>query len=255
MATLLNHPWLLFLVSLALFAFAFGCGELYSHTVRLSTDEDRYQQVVHVRDSLLILISLLLGFTVAMAITRYDQRRQVVVRAANAIGTTYLRTSFVPEPDRLRAQQLLREYVDSRIQFFGVSLDEAAVERVTAESKQLQNQLWEICTRLGLNQRDAVSATFISTLNEMIDLEAERRATSEDRIPHPVWFLIMVISVLAAFSAGLAQRTRFPFILIITTLMLAVPIALIAELDSPRSGLIQTDQRTLLRLQRDLRAH
>ena len=43
------------------------------------------------------LLGLLLGFTFANGISHLDQRRQLIVREANAIGTAYLRlTSFPP---------------------------------------------------------------------------------------------------------------------------------------------------------------
>jgi hypothetical protein len=61
------------------------------------------------RDSLFVLVSLLIGFTFSMALSRYDQRRQASIDEANAIGTTVLRARLLAEPESSRAVELLRQ--------------------------------------------------------------------------------------------------------------------------------------------------
>lgn len=46
------------------------------------------------------LLAFLLAFIFGMAATRFDNRKQPVLQEANAIGTAYMRTSFLPEADR-----------------------------------------------------------------------------------------------------------------------------------------------------------
>jgi hypothetical protein len=46
------------------------------------------------------LLALMLGFTFAMAMTRYEERREAVLREANAIGTAVLRAQVLAEPER-----------------------------------------------------------------------------------------------------------------------------------------------------------
>ena len=46
--------------------------------------------------SILGLVALVLGFTFSLAAARFDARRVAVLDEANAIGTTYLHTSFCP---------------------------------------------------------------------------------------------------------------------------------------------------------------
>jgi hypothetical protein len=54
----------------------------------------RQGQVGTLEGGLLGLLGLLLGFTFAMAVTRYDARKQLVLDEASAIGTTWLRAAF-----------------------------------------------------------------------------------------------------------------------------------------------------------------
>jgi len=61
-----------------------------------SGDEARKNQIGSLQGAVLGLLGLLLGFTFAMAVQRYDTRRDLVVQEANSIGTTFLRASFLP---------------------------------------------------------------------------------------------------------------------------------------------------------------
>src|SRR5882672_2785165 len=54
-------------------------------------DDARKGQIGGIQGAMLGLLALLLGFTFAMAVSRYDEKRELVLQEANAIGTTYLR--------------------------------------------------------------------------------------------------------------------------------------------------------------------
>jgi hypothetical protein len=56
----------------------------------------------------------MLGFTLAMALPRFDLRKHLVVAEANAIGPTSLRARLLPEPQRSQARALLLQYVQVR---------------------------------------------------------------------------------------------------------------------------------------------
>jgi hypothetical protein len=53
------------------------------------------------------LLALLLGFTFAMAVDRFEQRRTLVLDEVNAISTAYLRTQLLQAPHRERIGKLL----------------------------------------------------------------------------------------------------------------------------------------------------
>jgi hypothetical protein len=46
--------------------------------------------------SILALLALMIGFTFAVALTRFEARREGVLNEANAIGTTALRARLLP---------------------------------------------------------------------------------------------------------------------------------------------------------------
>ena len=98
---------------------------------------------------------------------------------------------------------------------------------------------------------------FITSTNEMIDLDAKRLAAIEDQVPETIWALLTFVSILAVvitgYVSGLGAR-RHPFALVAIPVVLAVVVGILLDLDRPRRGLIQVSQDSLLRLQRDLAA-
>src|SRR6187397_3131870 len=59
-------------------------------------DEARRTQIGGVQAAVLGLLGLLLGFTFSMAVNRYELRRDMVLKEANAAGTAWLRASLLP---------------------------------------------------------------------------------------------------------------------------------------------------------------
>ena len=61
------------------------------------------------------LLALILGFTFAMSLSRFETRRDAILTEANAIGTTALRARLLPEAHRKEVLGLLRDYVNVRL--------------------------------------------------------------------------------------------------------------------------------------------
>jgi len=252
MSSFENHPWMwLPITCLAAFTLI-ECGARLRKRLQISFEEERQDQVSRISNDLMILLSLLLGFTLAMAVPRYDHRRELVVEEANAIGTTWLRAGTLPQPAQSRVRDLLRQYVDARLQFADAGFDSARISAAEARSKSLQNQLWSECMLAIQNDRSAVTGAFMLTLNDTIDLDAKRLEAFENRIPNTIWFLIFFISGLTSLAFGFTLRTRFWFPMLILPLMMAAVICLIADLDTSRGGTIRVSQESMRRLQADL---
>lgn len=61
------------------------------------------------------LLALLIGFTYATAVARYNLRRQTVLEEANAIGSTVNVALMLPQKDQVPVLAELREYTHLRI--------------------------------------------------------------------------------------------------------------------------------------------
>jgi hypothetical protein len=246
---LLNEPWLLFLVvAVVLFASSL-IGFRVAMGSRINEDSHHHEQINSLREGLFVLLGLLLGFSVAMVLPRFDERRQLVIDEANAIGTTMLRAEMLPEPERSKSLELLRQYAVVRKDFATVG-----PERSLQPTKALQTQLWQQAIAVTQTSQTAVIATYILTLNETIDVSEKRLASFENRVPRSVWMIIVIVAVFQAFAGGFSLKRKLWFSLLAAPLVVAVVMALIADLDSPHTGLIHVEQNAMERLVKDVGA-
>src|SRR3954454_15286048 len=227
----------------------------------LATSEFGWQLGVHaggggrgnisaLESGLLGLMALIIGFTFAMALTRFETRREAIVNEANAIGTTALRARLLPQPYRTETLKLLREYVEIRLDV--VQSGESLAELATAidRSNAIQEALWlqtkEISAK---DNRYVPTGLFIQSLNEMIDNQGKRLAALRNRIPSVV---LLALFGLAAASCGFAgyagalevKRTRLPIYII--GVLISSMIYLILDIDRPSAGLITNNQQPMI---------
>jgi hypothetical protein len=201
------------------------------------------------------LLAFVLAFTFGMAAQRADVRRQMVVEDANAIGTTYLRTSLLPEPAASELRGHLREYVDVRLD---LAAHPELIARTLERSEQLQNLMWQRAVATATAQPTLTTTPlFVQALNEMIDAHGSRLAAGRSRIPGTIWVFVFITTVISmgaiGYQAGLRDSRRSA-----ATVCLVVAFAglimLIADLDTPQEGFLQTNQQAMLDLQRSIRA-
>src|SRR6187397_3196882 len=93
--------------------------------------------------SLLGLLALIVGFTLFLALTRFEARRDAVLNEANAIGTTALRARLLPEPHRTETLKLLREYAQIRVDYIPTGKSFAELPNVIDRSNIVQEALWQ----------------------------------------------------------------------------------------------------------------
>jgi predicted membrane metal-binding protein len=198
------------------------------------------------------LLALLLGFTFSMSLGRFDQRKQLVVQEANAIGTTYLRSKLLPEPNRSAVAGLLRSYVDARLDFYNLRNDKGQFKNLIDRTEKLQDDLWlQVTSVVPKDDRPVTTGLFIQALNEVIDLHAERVAAMENHVPESVLLLLILVALLAAmligYGCGLAKR-RHLLSTSIAALLIGIVIIAIIDLDRPARGLIRVSQSSMIRL-------
>ena len=149
----------------------------------------RRRQIAAIRSLILGLLSLLLGFTFSMALERYSVRRDLVVKEANAIGTTWLRAGLLPEARRDEARQLLNDFVDVRLRIHALAHEPVQLDEGLRRSAEIESKLWQFAEASASEAPTAVTATFVATLNQLIDTDAERVAAARNQIPTGVWLI------------------------------------------------------------------
>jgi len=248
----IGHPWAFGLLTLSFLVLTIEAGYRTAKYINIEKDGSREKELEAIRDGLFLLVSLLLGFTLAVAAPQYLERRSLLVDEANAIGTTYLRTAVLPQPQRDQSQQLLALYVDARLDFDRANWNEVRTAAAMENSKKIQTQLWQNLIEATKNERSAITASYMVSLNELIDIHEKRLSALENRIPRAIWLLDLCVAALAVFLRGLTTARHFWFTVLVVPLTIAVVLALIADLDTPGRGLIRVDQGAMLRLKADM---
>ena len=253
MNEILRQPILFFVCISAFLCLLTFAGYQLALKTRANEDTHHHEHIAGLREGLFVLLGLLLGFTVAMVLPRFDQRGDLVVEEAHAIHTTWLQAQVLPEPQRAKTLQLLREYVAVRRQFSGTTLgDETALHAIEERTTDLQEQLWQQFLEAEKQNQTATVAAYERSLSEMIGVAESRLAAFESRVPEEVWIIILVVAAFQSFVTGYSMKRKVWLSLMVTPVVIAVLIALIGDLDDPHTGLIRIQQDGLNRLANEL---
>jgi hypothetical protein len=203
------------------------------------------------------LVAFILAFTFGIVSERYESRKGLVREEANSIGTTYLRTDFMSEPDSSESKALLKNYVSERIAFAdrirGGPMRADEMSAALAKAGQTQKRLWELAvinSRKDMNSD--VAALYIDSLNGTIDLHALRVAVAlQARIPTGIWISLGTLTFLGmlavGYQMGIAGSKR-SLVQPILAISFSLVIALIASLDRPQSSFIKVSQQPYIDL-------
>lgn len=199
------------------------------------------------------LLALLLGFTFFMAASRFEARKAFVLDEANAIGTTFLRSKFLPSEQRNAAQRLLREYVAARLSFYAAGIDPDRLGKANTEAARIERQLWALAVEAAAQDHRSVPVgLLIESLNDVIDINEKRQAALDSHVPEAVLYLLAAVSLvslgLMGYGCGLTRRRRLGLNALLALLIVLV-FTTILDMDRPRRGLIKVSQESLVRLQ------
>jgi hypothetical protein len=247
----LRHPYFLLTVTLfALWAAArIGLAFRKKHH---EPDEDT-EDFTFVVGATLTLLGLIIGFTFSMAVSRYDQRKNFEEQEANAIGTEYVRVDVLPPADAAKIRSLLKLYLDKRISYY-VARDEAPLAEINAASTQLQNQLWAAVIGPAKAQPTPLTALAVAGMNDVLNAQGYAQAAWWNRIPAAAWILLVTISIFCNLLIGYGVRLKSDLLFLILPVVLSVSLFLIADIDSPRRGVIHVRPENLESLAESLKA-
>lgn len=210
-------------------------------------------QETYLVSAVLGLLALLTGFTFSLAIDRFETRRENVLLEANAIGTTYLRAQLLQEPHRSRVSRMLVDYTDNRIALGTARGQEAA--RLLQINDHMLTDLWAetVAAFPGIKAYD-FSTSFLEAMNQLIDMDATRKAGRYARVPTEVLIVLMIYMLISASVLGYVlsyRRGRMAagFLLALFTLS----ILLIIDINRPITGGVTESQAPMIALRESLR--
>src|SRR5215475_13079695 len=156
---LTDFPSVILVLSFLLLFVAALIGDQLRKRMLPLKDEERDNFGV-VLGATLTLLGLLIGFSFSMAVSRYDQRKNYEEAEANAIGTAFLRADLLSTEDAAKVRQLLRVYVERRIDFYRGN--KTTSPSIGNDLKTVQDELWSTVVRAGAAQPNPVLALAVS---------------------------------------------------------------------------------------------
>lgn len=202
----------------------------------------------------LTLLGLIIGFSFSMATSRYDLRKNYEEAEANAIGTEYVRADLLPAGEAEALRPLLRGYLDERVAFYEAQ-DESELAQVNARTMKLQTQLWSAVLTPAAAHPTPITALAVAGMNDVLNSQSYTQAAFWNRIPTAAWGLMAAIAIGCNLLMGYGARsgTARSLLLPILPLLVAIAFTFIADIDSPRRGIIRVHPQNLISLAESLR--
>jgi hypothetical protein len=254
MTTIRNYPLLVFVLAFVVLWLSARVGARFLKT-RRPTEEGEEQDFGVILGATLTLLGLIIGFSFSMAIGRYDQRKNYEEAEANAIGTEYLRADFLPAAEGARVRELLKSYIDQRVLFYETR-DADRLRQVVATTDQLQGALWSAVRIPASSQPTPLSALVVAGMNDVLNSQGYTQAAWWNRIPTAAWGLMVAIAICCNLLIGLNAHREVgrTFLFLVFPLLVSISFFLIADIDSPRGGVIRVTPQNLESLAQSLRA-
>ena len=245
-------PWSIFLLTALFLLLAFEAGLRLGKNIQQRWP-DKYEAGVGTKvGAALTILALLLAFVINFSISVFNERRQLVVSEANAIGTAYLRAGYLSEPYKSESRRLLRDYLNLRLEV----IDPAKAQAAIARSEGIQDTLWKSAEELARDAPLPTVSLYILSLNEIINLHTERiNAEMGFRVPLTIMLGLLGISVMTMMLIGINDgyhERNNRFALIVLVVILSLIFLLFVALDRSNVGLIRVPVNPLIDLQHRL---
>jgi hypothetical protein len=254
MSTLVDVPLILFVVSLIALWLSVQVGDFLRRTARPLKEETEREDFTTVLTPALTLLTLVLAFSFSMAVTRYDQRKNYEEAEANSIGTEYVRADLLPTADAAKVRELLKKYLDQRILFY-IIRDKEQLKQIGADTARIQADLWATVAAASTAQPTPTVALAVSGMNDVLNSQGYTQAAWWNRIPGSAWGLMAAIAVCCHVLLGYCAHKTNPVLFLVFPLVASISIYLIADIDSPRGGVIRVLPQNLQSLSELLRTH
>ena len=191
------------------------------------------------------LFGLLIAFTFSSALTRFDERRKLIVDEANDIGTAYLRLDLLPVVDQEPLRNLFRNYIDSRIKTYELIPDMKAALGEYERTQILQTEIWNQATQSVAKSPTTLSGMqLLPALNSMIDITNTRTAVLQFHPPIVIYGMLLVMALVSALLVGYQMATfekRSWLHIVLFIISITLTCYVILDIEYPRMGLIRVD--------------
>jgi hypothetical protein len=244
---------ILFPATILLMALAIDLGYRVGNTHTIDSKKLKEKITSSNAASILSMLGFILVFAFSIVYNRYDTKKSLIREESNMIRTVWQRSDFLPMEDIPRAKNLIKKYVDLRIDA-AKQTDSDEMQKAINESIVIQKQLWDMAVvNARRDMNSDVAALYIESLNEITNQQALRIIYGlQARIPALIWVLLFSLLFLGMFGTGyqtsVSNAGRRSWITPVFILSFSIMIVLIAALDRPQSKFLPVSQQPLVDL-------
>jgi hypothetical protein len=241
---IVDFPLLVFAISLMALWLSVQMGALFGRKLRPVQDDERDDLGIVINASL-TLLALIVGFSFSMAVSRYDQRKNYEEEEANAIGTEYVRAELLSAADALKVRQLLAQYLNQRLLFYTIR-NARQLEQIDRETAKLQSEMCSIVLGAASARPTPPVTLVVSGMNDVLNRQGYTQAAWWNRLPVGAWCLMVVLAICCSLLIGYSAHRRVSLLFTVLPLIMAIAFFLIADIDSPRRGVIRVAPQNLI---------
>lgn len=202
-----------------------------------------------ISSQMLAVLALIMGFAFSLTISRFESRRELAIREANAIQTAYLHSELIHFKDPLKIKRIFQEYVDIKMEEYNSNMSSKHVARLI----QLETELWNTFKEVAKSDRGALESTYALALHDLFDSASSRSFALIKMLPPAFYLLILII-----LSIGLAslnydrgyQGDAFHWRASALIFIFGILLLFIYDLDHSKGGLISISQDAFVELRK-----
>lgn len=209
--------------------------------------------------SMFALLALIIAFTYAAAVNRYDDRKQAAILEANVLSTAFYRADLVAEPSRSELKHAMHNYALTRVVELGKEYTPEERDQFLNKTLSAKAKLWPLVNQIVQESKPTpVISLLVTSINKLFDMHASRLAATTDKLPLAVTLMLLFVAAaalgVAGFNAGISGRIS-RWRISAYALVLILVMIVIQDFDRPAEGFILIPQDALNNLLIEMETH
>ncbi len=221
-------------------------GQKLGHRLLETRGEEAGAGVGLIEGGVFALLGLLVALTFSQAVSRFDQRRGMVVDEVNAVGTAELRIDLLPADLQPQMRDAFARYKQSRIDAYANSARFSEFKVGLAKSAVIQREIWALAIEGGRRPDGlpAINMQLLPALNQMFDITTTRAMALVTHTPVVVYLVMWVSALVASFLAGnaMGKGRNISWVHAISfAVVMTLALYVMIDIEYPRIGIVNLD--------------
>ncbi|MES2641971.1 MAG: hypothetical protein V4850_20950 [Myxococcota bacterium] len=198
------------------------------------------------------LLALVLAFSYSDAADRLEMHRNLVVEEANTIGNVWFRIDIMQAEQQGPLRDLLRRYLDARIDAHAALPEIAEFERHRAEGERLRDEIWTRMVAAVARAEELDDVLLLPPVLEMGNVAAKRTLAVRTHLISPAFGFMFLLALVGAMLVGVTtaagEARNWPYRLVFV-IVVSTAIHVVIDMEFPRTGIVRTKEADSLLLE------